>query len=954
MLMMDKRWIKNYLIIGFFFLWTGCLMAEISFDAQTYQNNITTEIRAKLNSKLEEEIWNLIKSGEAIANKELYLRDQLQPFIDAGIIKNDDQIIKQSYDIYVKYRDASDRQQQLMDDIKANVTSKIMGLDQESAAIVTQMQGLWANASKKLNQIEDATKQIASNPDADYVQILRDYGISGELIDQLEGLEVYGRGNLSDLTNGTLSPEEIYSMFKIVHKGLSSDNPGHKIQALFELGSTFGDKIPVLGDFVKLYFDVAIEMNKAVGRLGEILKERQQGCLGTGSTGHIPSMWEDKRNRQFVTQFPNDDACPVEERVGIYKDIYVKTTHRNSTQLYFWVNGKFIEAHSDNTINDLKDIINWLRRYGYASKAKNVAELARLASLPIAFKELKDRANDIILGLSREVSRINGALLCGRKEKQDLFLNKFKMKPILDELNMDYGLVSDFYLFQTEGVNKIIEERFFKGAKHYGEGSFFEKCKTARDLLTRSVAATIFGKVTDVPAGKRISVQVTPSDKVYQPCSELVVRENRTFIVVVIKQKVDAFTLTLKATGKDLDIEENTVSMAGEKQDYNVVLSGKSIKLESVSISPAESTIDIGETVTYKVIGIMSDGSYKNIPANLISWSGASEGVFKGETTGTFTITATHNGLSCQATVTVKEDEDLEEVIDDIAEEGDDEEGPTDDPCDPAVIKQQISLFQDMKLDIISKSAQFNGAANKFFQEINSKRATPCENNILAYAYYQAKQLAADIETLVGEMKALYSKIVIMNVICNSEKTKENIKNLLYDFNDIGPKIGSCERTLASMKGKLDEYSCDEDQIEENGEQVTAQGDMDPEVLQDGGAMGEVIGDGVDQTGEGFQDEGGQYEGQVVILVWDCGSAKDDIFSVSLTGYGTLGTTPRGARKIFGKRLIPGNSYTVSILTLDTIEGAGTWAISISYQGENIGGGSGLDTGSITFTVPEE
>ncbi|MEJ2628421.1 MAG: hypothetical protein P8078_07690, partial [bacterium] len=170
----------------------------------------------------------------------------------------------------------------------------------------------------------------------------------------------------------------------------------------------------------------------------------------------------------------------------------------------------------------------------------------------------------------------------------------------------------------------------------------------------------------------------------------------------------------------------------------------------------------------------------------------------------------------------------------------------------------------------------------------------------------------------------------------------------------VGPKIGTVSRTLAAMKAKLAEFSCDEDKVSEQGEKVTAQGDIDPEFLQDGGSLGEVIGDVVDQTGEGTQDEGA-YAGLVVIKVWDCGSAKDDIFVVSLDGY-PLGKTPKGARKLFAKELKPGKTYTVTITTEVTEVGAGTWAISISYNGQSLGGTpvSGNDVGAVSFTVPEK
>jgi hypothetical protein len=157
------------------------------------------------------------------------------------------------------------------------------------------------------------------------------------------------------------------------------------------------------------------------------------------------------------------------------------------------------------------------------------------------------------------------------------------------------------------------------------------------------------------------------------------------------------------------------------------------------------------------------------------------------------------------------------------------------------------------------------------------------------------------------------------------------------------------------MQGKLREISCDEQEVEEIGQQVTAQGDIDPNLLQQGGAMVEVQGDAVDNSGEGLQDER-NFNSALLIMVWDSGSAKDDVFAVSMSSYGFLGQTPEGGRMVFSpSRIKAGMSYTVTITTVSTKVGAGTWSVAVSYKGRVlVPGTSGANSGSVSFTIPAD
>lgn len=947
---------KTFIFIGLFLLFnvlfSRAASAQLNFDQGKFKGELTQKLEDYANSKLEDGVWELIKRGEQIADKQLYLRDQLQPLVDAGLIENTDDITKQAYDLYVTYRDSPDRQQQLKDDIQAKVQSLILPqLDKESSEIISSLQSLWGEAQGKLKSIVDASNKIQSMPDADYVKILQDHGLSGELIDKLENIEVGGRAYIQDLTGGNLSPEELYKMYTIIKTGMESDNPGHKIDALFSLGAEFGGKIPIIGKFVELYFKVAQEMNNAVGRLGKILRDRQQGCVGTGSTGHISSSWEDKRSKAFASQFPEQRACPADNRVGIYKDIYVNKY--NVDIIYFWTGKKFVEGLKHGGLSNVKAIIQWLRSNGYHTKATDISFLAKAYNLPPGFDKLNNNAEKAARDLQTEVKRIAGSLLCDQEKIRQFLLQNVGLAAILKKIDMDQDLVT-YFPFTDVIVNKIIEERLFKKASYYyNETSLHSKCENALNRCKNIIAVTIEGTVKDgaesgIPG---MNIEVTPSGKIFTDCSDLTSAKGGTFRITVLKSPDESLTLSLKAVSQDVSGEEKSITVSGRKTSYKIELTVGDPEVKSLTITPVEKTIKVKQTVGYTATAEMMDGSVKSIPRKLIKWGKATEGVFTGIKSGTYTVTAQYGDAFSKAQVIVEEEEekDIDEAIDEIEEDGEEE---MEDMCDPDVFEAKLEEFVATKSNILAQCNRFNAAANKFFQEINSRRAESCDNDMVAFTYYTAKTIVSEVEKLEKKMNELYQHIVLIGTICKIEGTKELVIEILYEFKDVGPHIATLDHTLASMKSKLAEFSCDEDKVTEQGEQVTAQGDIDPEFLQDGGSMGEVMGDGVDQTGEGFQDEG-QYEGMVVILVWDCGSAKDDIFSVSLSGYGRLGTTPRGARKIFAKKLVPGKTYTVSIYTEDTIQGAGTWAVSVTYNGQSLGSGSGSNTGAVIFTVPE-
>ncbi|MBI5647178.1 MAG: hypothetical protein HY962_09635 [Ignavibacteriae bacterium] len=149
----------------------------------------------------------------------------------------------------------------------------------------------------------------------------------------------------------------------------------------------------------------------------------------------------------------------------------------------------------------------------------------------------------------------------------------------------------------------------------------------------------------------------------------------------------------------------------------------------------------------------------------------------------------------------------------------------------------------------------------------------------------------------------------------------------------LGEQVMACTEQLRA-------HGCDLNDVEKLGEDI-AQNGVDPTTVNDG--LREICGDGRDNNGNGLIDEDCSGGGTVVITVWDSGSLADDSFSLSVTGYGNLGSTPAGGQRIYSINLPPG-SYTATLTCILAPDNAGTYTISFSGSASGSGG-----TGSFPY-----
>jgi hypothetical protein len=432
-----------------------------------------------------------------------------------------------------------------------------------------------------------------------------------------------------------------------------------------------------------------------------------------------------------------------------------------------------------------------------------------------------------------------------------------------------------------------------------------------------------------------------------------------------IRGKVTASkSLQIKITHKDYKDTIINTTINDQCANLGVLEVKKGKEIESIFISPSKKTIKIGETVSFSVSAKYKDGSVGGLSLNMISFSGAKKGIFKGNKEGTFTITASYDKFGASATVIVNEkeikDEDLDDAIDDV-KDNDEDKDEKQDQCSDKYINESISSINDIVSEISTTFSLFLTYNAKFNQELNRQKTKVCKNGIVSYSYVQARALVDKLYTLKDSLRTKTTEIILLSAICPKDKNNKgtDLKGLISLIAGKGGYAESANMKLASMSGRLkNDFNCDENEVIRRGESIVPSG-LDPDFLQNGGTMSEVEGDGVDNDGNGLQDDS-QVElagYNVTFVLFDSGPAKDDMFSLSVSGFGTLGTTPRGGLQAFGLNLSPG-TYTATVTCIFAPDNIGTYTLNIIQNGKVIGSITGRPpqggSGTIRFTVTEK
>lgn len=282
-----------------------------------------------------------------------------------------------------------------------------------------------------------------------------------------------------------------------------------------------------------------------------------------------------------------------------------------------------------------------------------------------------------------------------------------------------------------------------------------------------------------------------------------------------------------------------------------------------------------------------------------------------------------------------------------------------DDMCSMGHINSLISRMRMQIAENKSDESLLLSYIRKFEKEINDQTSDPCANSIVAYSYYNALAIAARMDANVSDILDMSVEIVWLQAICpelDEQMASEGItiKSLVSSISG----VGSYKNKISELTSRLGENGCDEDEVLEDGEKIVPP-EGDPGFIQDGGISTEMPGDGDDNDGDGQQDE--EIQGltgyNVTLVLYDSGSAADDVFGLSVGGYGSLGQTPAGGLRSYGLNLLPG-TYTAIVTVVLAPDDVGTYTLSVLYNGASIGSITGSppqgSSATLTFTVPSD
>ncbi len=565
-----RRTLSLCLLFLVFGLFSSEVHAEkkLGIDKETLKKQVSDAVVEKL-------FGNLHKIPEDKLKDATYFNELVRGMAPLGIKLDETNFSDTALNIYNKYKEAIDSgktpeeaQKNVKDLLKGDVKSLVFqSLDKGSQDVLNDLQGLYDGARKELEAITGLNKELAENPNADYAELLKKYGVKGEMLEKFEKLEGKLRGVVDS---------DYLKAGKIIYDGMSGSS-GDKIEALFTLGSEFGGKIPVLGRFVELYFKVAQEMLKATGRLGKILNERQAGCLGEGTVGYIETVKsvQNERNVVFSKAF-NGTVCPVERTVDFYRDIYVDIS--NNDRIYFWTGSGFVKGKTENGgVDSVKALRAFLRSVGAADKADNMKFMIDAYNMSPGFVERKKQYEEMVEDINKQIGRLDDALCYGSEEFNSFLKEKGGLQSVVDTSD---GYVDDeperkIYLWGKDSlVEKILEDYYVKNRAKFGGA-----CKNALPRLRNIVVARVKGQVfikkegTTEYASSGIEIVADPVDKVVEKCSSSSTNSNGMFEVLVLKTQGESFSLSLKAKkNEEEESEEVSVSISGSTDRYNVRL----------------------------------------------------------------------------------------------------------------------------------------------------------------------------------------------------------------------------------------------------------------------------------------------------------------------------------------------------------------------------------------------
>jgi len=483
--------------------------------------------------------------------------------------------------------------------IKGMIYNKVF--DKESQNIISTFGGMLRDAYDEVAKMDKVQGElnIAENSD-EYAAILRKYGITGKWVDKVSVLK--GKMDLLKNSKTISNIADTYEAFSTIRIAMNSKNPGHKIEALFHLGATFGGRVPILGKFIELYFQVALEYLKACKGIADSLRKFDQYCVGAGTHGWIDSSYADERNVAFAKQFKNDGGTYCRGPAGVYLDIYTATSEIGATanRLYFWVNGKWVygkESHGGMT--SLQHIIQWLRKNSYDKKATDVAFLAKEYNKGKGFDVFVEKITKLVEQVQTEYHRVYETIdTCEDTKVKDFMMNNGQMKTVQSFLgkNRNYEWESIKY-FHEDMKEDMIDEFIHRRIIKLQASNLDEVIQALGKLHPSYVRGKVFNEYGGFASNAKVDISNANFILKDSTCHKLTTSVHGSFHCVIDLGNASSVSITLKAKKSDKVSESISSTIEADTYHSGIKISFKpDTKKEEINknSSPTEDSTIIG------------------------------------------------------------------------------------------------------------------------------------------------------------------------------------------------------------------------------------------------------------------------------------------------------------------------------------------------------------------------
>ncbi|MCP3873612.1 MAG: hypothetical protein GY699_10720 [Desulfobacteraceae bacterium] len=366
-------------------------------------------------------------------------------------------------------------------DIKSVYTDYKTG---QSKEIVQKLANEIASAKNRIAEIAKKAEGISGamqDPDADYAAVLKKYGVGGKWVEKFEAQEKKLK-KISKILDSKYG--DYWSMYKMIHEGMEGNRPDKKIETLFKLMEGFGNKIPVLGNFVELYGKTALAMLEATNKLKNTLTKFDEGCVGVGA--HLT--FSAAPQQAFMDKYPGKYACPA----GGIKNLYYNETLVLTGKLYFWTGSSWL--HTDRGtggVKILKKILTMLARsearYGSDFAQSDIQTAFKLYDIdyPGGFNAIYNEAKTTLEKINKRVKRLEDFFVYSGGGSSSKFNNFIFSESQYNKKAIEEYLYQKFDLFAFRFIKGFIE----------GETGAYDKHKQMLKALEEIEFRIVWGRI---------------------------------------------------------------------------------------------------------------------------------------------------------------------------------------------------------------------------------------------------------------------------------------------------------------------------------------------------------------------------------------------------------------------------------------------------------------------------